>query len=106
MTQLIWPDGWQDEAIAAAEPYVGTDERLDILVGDPTTSRSGTLMGGHVYCGEDGAVMVIHDRSGRPDVYPWRLLAGPVLVLNLLRPRRRALELYRHPDWPKIPGRL
>lgn len=101
MAELIWPERWQPEAIAAAAPYVGTDERLDILVDDPLTAKSGTRLGGHLYAAEDGQVMVIHDRSGRPDVYPWRLLSGPVLVIKLLRPRRKAVELYRHPLWTK-----
>jgi hypothetical protein len=100
-TDLIWPDRWQPEAIEAALPYVGTEDRLDILVDDPALAHSGTRLAGHLFRGEDGAVMVIHDRSGRPDVYPWRLLRGPVLVLKLLRPRRRPTELYRHPLWQK-----
>lgn len=101
MTELQWPDRWQPEAIAAAEPYVGTDERLDILVDDPAVAKSGTRLAGYLFRADDGTVMIIHDRSGRPDVYPWRLLSGPVLVIKLLRPRRRAVELYRHPDWTK-----
>jgi hypothetical protein len=43
--------------------------------------------------------MIIHDRSGRPDVFPGELLSGPVLRVELLRPRRRPLVLYAHPDW-------
>jgi hypothetical protein len=85
----------------AARPYVGTDERLDILVDDPGVAVSGTLLGGYLFRGDDGVVMVLHDRSGRPDVYPWRLLRGPVLLIKLLRPGRRAVELYRHPLWTK-----
>ena len=101
MPELVWPEGWQLEAIEAAQPYVGTDERLDILVDDPAVAVSGTLLGGFLIRGEDGAVMVIHDRSGRADVYPWRLLRGPVLLIKLLRPGQRAVELYRHPLWTK-----
>jgi hypothetical protein len=41
--------------------------------------------------------MILHDRTGRS--YPWKLLSGPVLEIKLLRPRRRAVLLYRHPDW-------
>jgi len=99
MTGLSWPDDWQEEAIRAALPFVGTEERLDILVGDPARSIHGTRLTGHLFAGDDGRVMVIHDRSGRPDVYPWPLLPGPVLSINLLRPRRRALGLYGHPHW-------
>ncbi len=101
MAELIWPEGWQPEAIAAALPYVGTDDRLDILVDDPVVAKSGTLLGGHLFRGDDGVVMIIHDRSGRPDVYPWRLVRGPVLVIKLLRPGRRGVELFRHPQWSK-----
>ena len=101
MADVAWPERWQPDAIRAALPYVDTSDRLDILVDDPATAVSGTRQAGYLYTGADGRVMVIHDRSGRPDVYPWALLAGPVLVLKLLRPKRRALELYRHPDWTR-----
>ena len=99
MDDLSWPDRWQPEAVEAVRPYVDADARLEILVDDPATAISGTLLGGYVYRGADGSVMIIHDHSGRPDVYPWRLLAGPVLRVSLLRPRRRRLDLYVHPDW-------
>ena len=98
---MKWPDRWQPEAIEAALPYVDTDERLDILVDDPAVAIHGTRVGGYLFRGEDDTVMIIHDRSGRPDVYPWRLLSGPVLVIKRPRPRRRAEELYRHPDWKR-----
>lgn len=101
MGELIWPERWQPEAIEAALPFVGTDERLDILVDDPAVAVSGTRLGGHLIRADDGTVIVLHDRSGRSDVYPWRLLAGPVLLIRLLRPRRRAIELYRHPLWTR-----
>ena len=101
MTDLKWPDKWQPEAIDAALPYVDTDERLDILVDDPSVAVSGTRIAGHLCRGDDGQVMAIHDRSGRPDVYPWVLLSGPVLTIKLLRPRRRAVELYRNPLWSR-----
>ena len=99
MGDLIWPERWQPEAIAAALPYLGTDDRLDILVDEPAVAVSGTRLTGHLFRADDGMVMMIHDHSGRPDVYPWRLLRGPVLLIKLLRPRRRAVELYRHPRW-------
>jgi len=99
--ELTWPERWQREAIEAAQPYVDTDERLDILVDDPVVAVSGTRLGGYLFRGDDGAVMVLHDRSGRPDVYPWRLLRGPVLLIQLLRPGRRPRELYRHPLWTR-----
>ena len=100
-TDLIWPDLWQPEAIEAARPYVGTEDRLDILVDDPMLARSGTRLGEYLFRGDDGVVTIIHDRSGRADVYPWPLLRGPVLVITLLHPGRRATELYRHPLWTK-----
>jgi hypothetical protein len=96
---LNWPSRWQPEAIGAVRPYVGADVRLEILVDDPATAVSGTLVAGYVYSGQDGSVMVIHDHSGRPDVYPWKLFSGPVLRVSLLRPRRRKLDLYVHPVW-------
>ena len=99
MADLTWPEGWQLEAIEAAQPYVGTDDRLDILVDDPATTIHGTRLTGHLFRGDDGRVMVIYDHSGRADVHPWALLSGPVLAIKLLRPRRRALELYGHPHW-------
>ncbi len=100
MPDVTWPDHWQAEAIVAALPYVDTDERLDIWVDDPDTATTGTRIAGHLYRDAD-RVMIIHDRSGRPDVYPWQLLAGPVLVIKLMRPGRAAKELYRHPRWPR-----
>ena len=99
LTLLTWPDSWQAEATRALEPFVDAGDRVDILVGDPQTSISGTRLAGHLYRGDGGRVMIRYDRSRRPDVHPWALLGGPVLVAKLLRPRRRALELYRHPDW-------
>jgi hypothetical protein len=105
MANLNWPDGWQVEAIQAALPYVGSEERVDILVGDPIRSHSGTRLSGHLYRGDDGRVMVIYDRSGRPDVHPWAMLSGPVPAIKLRRPRRRAIELYRHPQWKESAGR-
>ena len=94
-----WPPGWQDEAIAAVSPYVDADERLEINVGDPADSIDGTLLAGFVFTGEDGSPRIIHDRSGRWDVYPGPLLDGPVLRVDLLRPGRRRQVLYAHPDW-------
>ena len=99
MDDLSWPDRWQPDAIDAVQPYVDADERLEILVDDPATAVSGTLLSGYVYRAEGGTVMIVHDRSGRLDVHPWRLLAGPVLRVSLLRPRRRRVDLYVHPDW-------
>jgi hypothetical protein len=98
---LIWPERWQDEAIAAALPYIGTEDRLDILVDDLAVAVSGTRIAGHLDVAGDGRVTIVHDRSGQPDVFPWPLLGGPVLVIRLLRPRRRAIELFRHPLWTR-----
>ena len=89
---------WQPEAIDAVIPHLGSDERLRILVDDPKKAIFGTPIEGHVYV-EEGTPMVIYDRSGRPDVFPWPLLAGPVLRIELLGPRRRPFLLFAHPDW-------
>jgi hypothetical protein len=97
-SEIEWPARWQREAIEAVLPYLGSDERLRILVDDPRRALSGSLVEAHVYV-EDGVPMIIHDRSGRPDVFPGELLSGPVLRVELLRPRRRPLVLYAHPDW-------
>ena len=97
-SEIAWPADWQREAIEAVLPHLGTDERLEILVGDPQRSIHGTLLGGHVYI-DDGTPTIIHDRSGRPDVFPWQLLSGPVLRIQLLRPRRPRVVLFAHPDW-------
>jgi hypothetical protein len=49
VSDLRWPDLWQDEAIEAARPFVGSDDRLDILVDDPTVAVSGTRLGGYLF---------------------------------------------------------
>ena len=105
MAALRWPDRWQSEAIEAVRPYVGEDTRLEILVDDPATAVFGTLFGGFVFGADDGTVSIIHDRSGRPDVYPWPLPLGPVLRVSVLRPRRRRLDVYVHPEWKGPPRR-
>ena len=99
MTEWTWPALWQPEAVEAVRPYVDADARLEILVGDPATSIDGTLIAGFVYAAEDGSLNVTHDHSGRPDVYSWGLMRGPVLRVSVLRPRRRRLDLYNHPEW-------
>ncbi|GIG25708.1 hypothetical protein [Cellulomonas denverensis] len=95
----VWPGKWQPEAVAALEPYLGTDHIVEVWVGDPVTSRSGTLLEGHVYVADDGRVTAIHDRSGRPDVYPWPLLAGPVLRMTARIKGRKRKVIYEHPSW-------
>jgi hypothetical protein len=97
-TAIDWPARWQREAIEALLPHLGSDERLRIRLDDPKKAIEGTLIEGHVYV-EDRVPMIIHDRSGRPDVFPGQLLSGPVLRIELIRPRRRPLLLYAHPDW-------
>jgi hypothetical protein len=95
---LVWPPDWQQEAISAALPHVGSDHRRRILVGDPKLSVSGTAIGGYLF-EQDGRVMVIYDTSGRPDVYPWPLLSGPVLRIELLRPKKRPVVLFSEAEW-------
>ena len=98
VTHVEWPPHWQDEAKAAISPYFGRDCRLRILVDDPATAIDGTVLEGFLYL--DGSVpTMIYDRSGRPDVHPWRLLSGPVLRIYELIPRRKPLVVYAHPDW-------
>lgn len=76
-------------------PYIGTDARVRILLDDPKVAVFGTVLDGHVYV-ENGELVIIHDCSGRPDVFPWRLLRGPVQRIELLRPRRRPVVLFEH----------
>ena len=47
--EIEWPAEWQEEAIAAVLPYLGSEEQLRIVVGPPETSLSGTVLGGRVY---------------------------------------------------------
>lgn len=98
-TPGIWPHLWQPEAIEAVRPYVDADVRLSVLVDDPATAMSGTLIEGYVYIDEQGQLKIIHDRSGRRGIYPWDLFSGPVLRVYLLRPRKPRQLLYAHPDW-------
>jgi hypothetical protein len=98
---IVWPDRWQPEARAALAPYLGADIRVDILFGN---DRGGPLdvfgsLQGYVYVDEDGRPMIIWDRSGRPDVHPGTLYLRPVLRIKELRPRRRAMLVYVHPEW-------
>lgn len=81
------------------EPYFNSDARVRLVVGGPQKSVDGTVLEGHLFWGDDGSPKALYDRSGRPDMYPWDLLAGPVLEIDVLRPRRPALLVFRHPDW-------
>lgn len=94
---ITWPADWQADARAALLPLIGGDERVRITV-DPPTCIWGTVLEGFVY--PDGPkLMIIHDRSGRADVFPAELLSGPVLRIEILRPRRRSQVAYAHPEW-------
>ena len=93
-----WPAYWQPEAIDAVRPYLGTDERLRIIRDDPEKAIHGTVLEGHIYV-EDETPMIIFDRSGKQGIFPWKLMTGPVLRVELLRPRKRPVLLYAHPDW-------
>jgi hypothetical protein len=90
--EIRWPAGWQQEAIDALLPYRGTDDRVDIDFGTEDGEFVASL-GGHVYV-EDGEPTIIWDRSGRPDVYPWKLLTGPVVKIELVVPRHRPRLLF------------
>jgi hypothetical protein len=103
VTDVDWPARWQPQARQALQPYFGIDARLRILVDEPAAAVDGTVMEGFVYL--DGSVpTVIYDHSGRSDVYPWRLLAGPVLRIYELTPRREPRIVYAHPEWRPRPG--
>jgi len=98
VTEIEWPRRWQDEAKRVISPYFGRDSRLRIVVDDPATAIDGSVLEGFVYL--DGAVpTIIHDRSGRLNVYPWPLPQGPVLRIYELTPRRKPLVVYAHPGW-------
>jgi hypothetical protein len=97
MESISWPKAWQPEARAALLEFIDADVRVEIIVGDPRTSIHGSASAGYVYL-EGADLMVIYDRSGRADVYPWRLLAGPVLEIFSLSGRRRR-SVYRHQQW-------
>lgn len=103
MTEIEWPARWQTEPKECLVPYFGGDQRLRIVVGDPAKSLDGTVLEGYLYL--DGKVpAMLHDRSGRPDVYPWRLLAGPVLRIYELRPRRKPLVIFARDEWTPLGG--
>jgi hypothetical protein len=92
MDEIRWPVGWQQEAIDALLPYVGSEERVEIDFGTEK-GEFVAKMAGHVYV-EDGEPMIIWDRSGRGDVYPWTLLTGPIQKIELLVPKRRRKLLF------------
>ncbi|WP_104062072.1 hypothetical protein [Arthrobacter sp. 4R501] len=97
MESISWPKAWQPEARDALLRFIDGDDRVEIIVGDPSTSIDGTVMAGFVYL--DGAkLMIVYDHTGRTDVHPWLLLAGPVLEVVDLSGRRRR-SIYRHPNW-------
>ncbi|MEP6843169.1 MAG: hypothetical protein ABJA11_06590 [Pseudolysinimonas sp.] len=92
-----WPAGWQQDAIDAVTPLLGSDVRIEVWFG-PTHSVDGSLLAGYAYL-EDDVPMIIHDHTGRPDVYPWKLYGGHILRVYQLRPRRRKLILFADPHW-------
>lgn len=95
--EIDWPPEWQIEAREVVKPYLGADVRLRIIVGPPT-SVDGSVMEGFVYL--DGRVLTcIFERSERPDLFPWRVLRGPVLRIEELQPRGKPSLLYAHPEW-------
>jgi hypothetical protein len=98
MSDDKWPERWQPEAIEAVAAYVDSDFLVEMWLG-PTSSIDGTLLAGYVYTDEDGHLRIIHDRSGRSDVYPGPLLAGPVLRVAVRLPGKRRTIAFAHPDW-------
>ena len=53
---MIWPDNWQQEARDALLPYIGQEVPLDVLVGDPASSISGSLISGYFYVEADDLI--------------------------------------------------
>lgn len=102
MESISWPKTWQPEARAALLQFIDADDRVEIIVGDPLTSIDGTVLAGHVYL-EGTNLMIIYDRSGRADVFRWRLPVGPVLEIASL-PGGRRRSIYRHPQWTRPPA--
>jgi hypothetical protein len=96
---LSWPRHWQKDAIDALRPYLDADVRVEIVLGDPRTSIDGTVMAGYVYTATDGRLEMLYDHTGPPNIYPWPLLVGPVLRIELLPARRRRRLIFAHPDW-------
>lgn len=82
---------------SALTPYFGSDWRVRIIVGPPT-SIDGSVLEGFVYL-EGRSPTCIFDRSEGPDVFSWSLLLGPVLRIEELRPGRTPRVAYAHPDW-------
>jgi hypothetical protein len=105
MSGARWPEGWQVEVIDVIEAFVDTDYRVDIWIGDPATSLGGSLIDGYVITGAHGQLKIVHDRTGRHDVYPWPLssVPGPVLRVTAHLPGRRRSVVYIHPDWSNHP---
>lgn len=98
-----WPAGWQQEAREALEPYFGQPTRVDIWLGNDDLKFSARISG-NVYL-DEGVPTIIHDYSGKWDIYPWRILTGPVLRLYELQPRRRALILFSDERWTRPDGK-
>jgi hypothetical protein len=99
MESISWPEAWQPEARAVLLQFIDSDDRVEIVVDDPLTAIHGTVTAGYVYL-EGAKLMIVYDRSGRSDVIPWHLLAGPVLEIVRLSGRRRK-SVYRHPMWAR-----
>jgi hypothetical protein len=56
---ISWPKACQPEARAALLRFIDGDDRVEIIVGDPSTSIDGTVVAGYVYL--DGAkLMIVH----------------------------------------------
>jgi len=104
MSLTRWPERWQAEAREALTPYIDSDWQVDLWV-DLPTALSGTRYGGYVYMADGGDLEVIHDHSGRPDVYPWKLPRGPVLRLKVRSGAgKRWRVVYAHPGWQPAGG--
>jgi hypothetical protein len=113
MAMIDWPPGWQDEAVAVVSPFFGSDVRVRIIVGEPQASIDGSVLEGYLFLAPGGDPVIIYDHSEAPDVYPWKLLAGPVPQVSVQAPGKRRKVVYTHLAWappaaehPGIPVKL
>ena len=92
-----WPGRWQQEAKDALQSHFYQPAQVDIWLGTTDLKLVMRLIG-NIYL-DDLIPTIIHDYSGRPGIFPWRINMGPVLRIYELRPRRRALILFADQGW-------
>jgi hypothetical protein len=100
-----WPANWQADAREALSRYIDTTWQVDLWV-DPPHAIHGTRYAGYVYTSKTGELEMIHDWSGRPGIYPWKLPRGPLLRLKVREGKGKRWQVaYAHPNW-NPPGGL